>query len=226
MINEGTPGDSTAAFVSDLRDLHRRRGEPTFAAMARRTGVSKTSLNDAMTKLDRLPSSRVVEALVGMLEPAAVAAWLERRVALLPQPAPPEDAAAASVGGGTSPSIPPLRDGVRRQRARRAAVMGAVVMGAVVGSMATVVLLTPHELGGVDIATYCAAANPRAVDVRHESTWNGWVCVLKDGATVPVDVDAACRYQYPGWGPFNGARYAIHGTGWSSWRCVGALVNP
>lgn len=80
-VEEPAP-DKTANFVRDLRRLWIASGSPKFAAMAARTGVAKTTLNDAVNRQDRLPSERVVLALVKVLDPKNVDGWLTRRLSL------------------------------------------------------------------------------------------------------------------------------------------------
>lgn len=108
------PPDSVEAFAMDLRALWLQAGQPTFGHLAKRTGRSKTSLNNATLSTSPLASADVVRALVDELDPAAVEEWLARRARLLGDiPAP---AAAAPIPGTGSD---------RWSRARVAFVAGA-----------------------------------------------------------------------------------------------------
>ena len=66
-------------MVADLRCLWVDRGSPKFDALSARTGFSRSALNDAVTRTNRLPSKRVISALVGALAPEDVDLWLARR---------------------------------------------------------------------------------------------------------------------------------------------------
>jgi transcriptional regulator with XRE-family HTH domain len=56
-------GGPAAAFGCALRELRRSAGEPTYAALAKRTGISSSALSEA-TRGRRLPSWPTVEAFV------------------------------------------------------------------------------------------------------------------------------------------------------------------
>lgn len=71
--------DSKERFVSDLHALWEQGGSPKWAAMAARCGVSKTSLNDAANRTDRLPSRRVVREFLIALGVEDHDDWLARR---------------------------------------------------------------------------------------------------------------------------------------------------
>ena len=75
--------DEVAQFVSDLKQLWVDNGSPPFTALASRTGVSKSSLNDAVNRTDRPPSERTLAAFVGAIAPEKVGTWTKRRAELL-----------------------------------------------------------------------------------------------------------------------------------------------
>lgn len=77
--------DSIERFVGDLRHLWVETGRTQFTAMARHVDVSKSSLNDAVTRRDRLPSDKTVAELVGYLDSQHVNEWLARRAKLQDQ---------------------------------------------------------------------------------------------------------------------------------------------
>lgn len=77
--------DSIDLFVKDLRHLWVQTGRTQFTAMARHVDVSKSTLNDAVTRRDRLPSDKTVAELVGYLDSPNVNEWLARRSKLQDQ---------------------------------------------------------------------------------------------------------------------------------------------
>ncbi|RLP77513.1 XRE family transcriptional regulator [Mycetocola tolaasinivorans] len=83
MEPEASPQDSLATFAADLRALRIAQGEPTFEAMSRATGVSKSVLSEGLNG-KKLPTERTVSSLLTMLgqDPAP---WVARRAALDPR---------------------------------------------------------------------------------------------------------------------------------------------
>ncbi|MBW0252595.1 DUF2690 domain-containing protein [Cellulomonas sp. PS-H5] len=74
--------DTLEQFASDLRELRRRAGNPTLAALDRKSGISKSVLSDALNG-KALPTERTIEGLAYALD-ADVGAWIERRRRLDP----------------------------------------------------------------------------------------------------------------------------------------------
>lgn len=82
------------------------------------------------------------------------------------------------------------------------------------------------DLGGVSVARYCAdnvySGNPlvtsRAVTINN--TWSGWRCATQYGALVQVDMNKACRQQYPKSWWWQADAWANHTSNSAySWRC-------
>lgn len=69
--------DRVQGLARDLRDLRRKAGDPTLAALERRCGVSKSVLSDALNG-KTLPTERTVDRLVRALGGDATA-WIARR---------------------------------------------------------------------------------------------------------------------------------------------------
>jgi transcriptional regulator with XRE-family HTH domain len=76
--------DTVERFASDLRALRQAAGNPTLAALDRRSGISKSVLSDALSGRV-LPTERTVEGLTRALD-ADVRLWAERRRRLDPGP--------------------------------------------------------------------------------------------------------------------------------------------
>lgn len=74
--------DTIESFVTDLRQLRERFPRHSFSGMAARTGVSKSTLHDAIKRTDRLPTARTVRALVSLLDVDHLPEWIARRSAL------------------------------------------------------------------------------------------------------------------------------------------------
>lgn len=107
--------DSIDHFVKDLRNLWVETGRKQFTLMARHVDVSKSSLNDAVTRRDRLPSDKTVAELVGYLDSQRVHEWLARRAKLQDQLAweraqPREASATVSADPTRQPPPRPPRD--------------------------------------------------------------------------------------------------------------------
>lgn len=105
-----------------------------------------------------------------------------------------------------------------RSRSPLLAVVGlAVLIGAA--------LAYPHQVGGLDIADYCANTLQGSL-AEHHDVWSSWSCVAPGGSAT-VDMQAACRQQYPArLGLFGGAQFAIHrDSGFASWACIGTAVH-
>jgi len=69
--------DTLEQFAGDLRELRRAAGNPTLAALDRKSGISKSVISDALNG-KALPTERTVEGLATALG-ADVVAWIERR---------------------------------------------------------------------------------------------------------------------------------------------------
>ncbi|MHA6510737.1 hypothetical protein [Tessaracoccus sp. Y1736] len=81
-------------------------------------------------------------------------------------------------------------------------------------------------LGGVSVARYCQvnvpSGNPyvasKAVNINNR--WDGWRCAKINGVLVSVDMNLACRQQYPK--PYWWSSNAYSGRvsdSWDAWRC-------
>ena len=103
--------EAVAALVADLRELWIESGSPKFAALSARTGLSKSTLNDAVTRTNRLPSRRVVAAMVGVLAPDEVDAWLARRARVVKGEPAPTPAPATAGAPPASIDDPPSSSG-------------------------------------------------------------------------------------------------------------------
>lgn len=134
MAGESGAEDSIDEFVSDLRQLWESTGKIKFVAIARHVAISKTSLNDAVTRRDRVPSHDVVAALVGFLASSEQQSWLVRRARL-------EDQVRRE---RTRPKTPPPRPAIERLAEDRTfeqretggtpwVVLGGVLLSLVVG---------------------------------------------------------------------------------------------
>ncbi|MGI8666391.1 MAG: hypothetical protein ACR2N4_10220 [Jatrophihabitans sp.] len=74
---EPDPTDAeVAAFLNDLRDLRARNGAPSYATLARRTGLPRSTVYDGLRR-DRLPTLDLTVALVRALG-ADETRWRER----------------------------------------------------------------------------------------------------------------------------------------------------
>ncbi len=90
-------------------------------------------------------------------------------------------------------------------------------------------LASPVPTGGVNVFGFCATnydgltGAPPAQNATH--TWSDWVCLLKDGRQVPVDMQLACDQQHPPLTPL-GRTFAAHIRDDSaSWRCYTEQVH-
>ncbi|UVJ38037.1 helix-turn-helix transcriptional regulator [Arthrobacter sp. CJ23] len=129
MTDETKPEiDKIESFAADLRRLRQASGSPTFQALHRTTGISKTVLSDAL-KGDRLPTEPTVSGLVTAFgeDPAP---WCERRErirrSLNPVDEPTRTSSTVNKGSGG-----------RVISVRKAAIL-ALVASLVVGAIASV----------------------------------------------------------------------------------------
>lgn len=229
------PADSVDRFVRDLRSLYANaENRPTFKHLGRLTHRSPSSIHAAVTYSDRLPSRATVEPLVKVLDPENLAAWLARHASLDPrqhatgevpapatdQPKTPDADQAPATLAAMAPSA------ISGPRPRPLLIAAAVIVAGLGGALLT----TPFDRGGVSTVAFCGGNYPRtdgrSGQVTTDGSWVAWRCELDDGTFVPVDMQLACRQQYPASGPFGGAQYAVHQSqGLGSWRCYGALVH-
>lgn len=195
---DGPEPDTVAAFVQDLRTLWTDAGSPTFSSLARKSGLSRTSLNDAVTRTDKIASERVLRGLVGVLDPPSIGVWLVRR-SLLVQPKSLTD----------QPSVPATRATVELESkpASRSLPWGWKVECAIWAVFICAISLAwaavPYQLGGLDMVKYCHSVvglNPprtQADQFNVTQGWDGWRCRRSDGSGMSIDPLKACRDQYP-----------------------------
>ncbi|WP_353708540.1 helix-turn-helix domain-containing protein [Cellulosimicrobium sp. ES-005] len=169
--------DTLDEFVRDLRALRARAGDPTLEALARRTGVSKSVLSDALAG-KRLPTARTVEALVRELG-GDVGVFVARRSDL-------DTTSRSSAGAPTnhptaSPSVPVRM--VRRTTSTWLAVAAGLV-GVVVGAVGAAVVGLVTEPAGV-----AETASPPAV--AESSSARITVATGEDPAATECVEDAA-----------------------------------
>lgn len=217
--------DSVARFVTDLDRLRLvHAGHLTFTQLERATGLSRSSLHKAVRDTTKLPSAATTSRLVGFLAPQDVPGWLDRRHQISPEKH--AQSVQAPIDGPSQAALTAPREAKRSNSpSRRLAWLGAIAGSAI----ATGLLTVPFERGGIDVASYCTSNHPRT-DRRsgefNDGTWTGWKCLLTDGTTVSVDLQLACRQQYPASGPFGGAQFAVHNNrSFASWRCWGSLLH-
>lgn len=232
------PGDTIERFVTDLGVLREQHPDrPTYLKLARMARRSKSGVHAATTNTEVLPSHDTLRALVGVLAPADVDQWLERRRRLAARPpalqtlevskadlSPPDSKADNSV----APPTPSRRPGFVTSSSfdRRIAFTAAVALAVFIGG----VLTTPLDRGGVNTVAFCLGNYPRADgrsgQIATGGTWSSWHCQLDDNTLVSIDFQLACIQQYPAAGPFGGAQFALHSSlGHTSWRCYGSLVH-
>lgn len=188
-----------AAFADALRALRRTAGNPTYAALARRSGVSSSALSEA-ARGRRLPTWPTVEAFVQACggDPAE---WRERWTA-----------ASGATSASAAPPQPPTEEDVAEhvpsaRRPRRLVLMAGMIV--VVALVVTGIVLLrqshasppPASLGGPSQQTA-----PQGGD---------WVRVMGTGCPsnrpgAQVDVDR-------GWTPSHG--------GWTGDGCDGNTVT-
>lgn len=117
-VHDGRPEESAVdgpeRFAADLRELRRAAGNPTLAALDRRSGISKSVLSDAFAGRT-LPTERTVEGLALALG-AEPGAWLDRRRRLDP-------------AVRTARTVEPGRPATVRRRTAAWAVVGGVLLG-------------------------------------------------------------------------------------------------
>ena len=90
--------------------------------------------------------------------------------------------------------------------------------------------LITFDRGDLSTVAYCSTNHPRSDGAQGQfladHTWTGWRCRLDDNTAIPIDMQLACRQQYPPLGPFGGAQFAVHNSnGYASWHCFGALLH-
>lgn len=97
--------------------------------------------------------------------------------------------------------------------------------------IAAVVIVAPANasaattLGGVSVAKYCQVnvysgnifAASKAVNINNR--WDGWRCAKINGQLVGVDMNLACRQQYPKSWWQRDAYAGRVGNGMYDWRC-------
>lgn len=81
--NGASAPETPEEFAAALRELRRRAGDPTLAALSDRTGISKSVLSEALSG-SRLPTERTVAKLTAALN-ADPEQWIARRTALDPK---------------------------------------------------------------------------------------------------------------------------------------------
>jgi transcriptional regulator with XRE-family HTH domain len=96
---DGDGEDTIERFAGDLRELRRAAGNPTLAALDRKSGVSKSVLSDAFNGRT-LPTERTVQALARALD-ADPGAWVARRSALDPSTRVPRTVPQVAAGPAT-----------------------------------------------------------------------------------------------------------------------------
>ena len=233
-VTPDEPADSVERFVRDLRSLYAHaENRPTFKQLGRLTHRSPSSIHAAVTYSDRLPSRATVEPLVKVLDPDHLTDWLARHARLDPRHHGTQEPPAAGPGAGQASDYShqvqiqsASTSGAITVHRPRATLIAAVIAAGLVGAALT----TPFDRGGVSTVAFCGGNYPRkdgrSGQVTTDGSWAAWRCELDDGTFVPVDMQLACRQQYPANGPFGGARYAVHQSqGLGSWRCYGALVH-
>lgn len=98
-----------------------------------------------------------------------------------------------------------------------AAALGGASIAALPAEAAT-------RLGGISVQNYCIAnvnsGNYYVVSkaLRVNDHYHGWRCGRVNGSLVLVDMNKACRQQYPA-RPGQSQAYALHGPGIYSWAC-------
>ncbi len=127
--------DSIAEFVADLRALWVARGRPKFTTMANRVDASRTSLNDAVNRTDRLPSEHVLTQLLACLDPPAVSSWLRRRSTLSAAGSAAPLATPPVVVPESPPEATPMPPHTGRRRPVMLLVSLAAICGIVVGGI-------------------------------------------------------------------------------------------
>lgn len=125
--------DSVAEFVADLRALWVARGRPKFTAMANRVDASRTSLNDAVNRTDRLPSEHVLIQLLACLDPPTTSSWLRRRSSLSAEASAAPVAAPAAVKTEGPQPVPPHPSHAGQHRHIMLVACLAVAVGMITG---------------------------------------------------------------------------------------------
>lgn len=248
IVDEPDSPDTIEAFVTDLRGLYlQHHNRPTFNQLGRITHRSSSSLHAAVTYSDRLPSQATVSALVEVLAPDQISTWLQRRQRLDPrsqiratsasEPTSTVDAGTDGVETNGSVGVATTGNG-GLQPHNKPSILSAgastrtifTSVGVAVALIAGGLLAAPFDRGGISTVAFCSGNYPRSDgrsgQVADDGTWAGWSCELDDGKRVPIDMQLACRQQYPSTGLFGGAQYAVHNSqGFTSWRCYGSPIH-
>lgn len=100
----------------------------------------------------------------------------------------------------------------------------ATVAGSLMATVPTAHAAT--DLGGVSVARYCAdnfySGNPYVATkaINNSGKWDGWRCATAYGALYQVDMNQACRQQYPkSWWRQPDASANHTSSSAYSWRC-------
>ncbi len=122
-----TDQDTAEAFAADLRQLRQSFGTPAFKSLERATGISKSTLSEAL-KGDKLPTESTVHGLVSHFgeDPRP---WCERRERIQRSKTPAETVTASKPANG-KPGIPTI--------SVRKAVMLATITSLIVGILSSV----------------------------------------------------------------------------------------
>lgn len=158
-MSPASEGDTLDELVGDLRALRSQAGNPTLEALARRTGVSKSVLSDALAG-KRLPTERTVEALVRELGGDAER-FVSRRAEL-------------DTGGRSSTGIPtsdlttphPVPAGMVKRATSAWFAVAAGVVGVVVGVVGFgVVGLVTESADGAEASSISTVEEPRTARI-------------------------------------------------------------